>query len=189
LVALGALLLLMSALVLVIACLNLANLMLARGAARRREIAIRLAIGSGRRRIVQQLLVEGLMLSTAGAAIGLGIGWWVKRALAAWIGGIVTFGIAFLVAPSARLVGAAVAFAIGSAALFALGPAWSLSKPDVASDLKRESGQVSRRANSWLVVAQLAASLALVVAAGLVTRGAVHPAAIGAGFSMLRTHA
>ncbi|HMF93693.1 MAG TPA: ABC transporter permease [Vicinamibacterales bacterium] len=186
LVALGALLSLISTLVLVIACLNLANLMLARGAARRREIAIRLAIGSGRRRIVQQLLVEGLMLSTAGAAIGLVIGWWMTRALAAWIGGIVTFGIDFLVAPSPRLVGAAVAFAIGSAALFALGPAWSLSNPDVASDLKSESGHVSRRANSWLVVAQLAASLALVVAAGLFTRGAVNAAAIDAGFPMAR---
>ena len=186
LVALGALLLLISTLVLVIACLNLANLMLARGAARRREIAIRLAIGSGRRRIVQQLLVEGLMLSTAGAAAGLLIGWWMTRALAAWIGGIVTFGIDVLVAPSPRLVGAAVAFAIGSAALFALGPAWSLSKPDVASDLKNESGQVSRRASSWLVVAQLAASLALVVAAGLFTRGAINAAGIDAGFPMVR---
>src|SRR5262249_61378869 len=133
LVALGALLLSISALVLVIACLNLANLMLARGAARRREIAIRLAIGSGRRRIVQQLLVEGLMLSTAGAAIGLVIGWWMTRALATWIGGIVTFRIDFLVAPSPRLVGAAVAFAIGSAALFPLAPAWSLSDPGLAS--------------------------------------------------------
>ena len=100
--------------------------------------------------------------------------------------GIITFGIDVLVAPSPRLVGAAVGCAIGSAALFALGPAWSLSKPDVASDLKVESGQVSRRGNSWPVVAQLAASLALVVAAGLFTRGAVNAAAIDAGFPMVR---
>ena len=83
---LSALLILMAALVLVVACLNLANLLLARGAARRKEIAIRQALGSGRWRVVRQLLVEGLTLSTMGAAFGVVIGWWASRALTAWLG-------------------------------------------------------------------------------------------------------
>src|SRR5262245_55213572 len=71
----------MAALVLVVACLNLANMLLARGAARRREIAIRQALGSGRLRIVQQLIVEGLALSAVGAVVGLAFGAWTSGAL------------------------------------------------------------------------------------------------------------
>ena len=85
LAAVGGLLTLMAGLVLVVACLNLANLLLARGAARRKEIAIRQALGSGRRRIVQQLLVEGMTLPSIGAAFGLIASWWTARALAAWL--------------------------------------------------------------------------------------------------------
>ena len=77
--SLSALLMLMAALVLVVACLNLANLLLARGAARRKEIAIRLALGGGRGAVVRQLLVEGLMLSMIGAAVGVVLGWWTSE--------------------------------------------------------------------------------------------------------------
>ena len=185
----SALLAAMAGLVLVVACLNLANLMLARGAARRREIAIRQALGSGRWRIVQQLLVEGFTLSAIGAAFGVVAGWWTTGALAAWFGTLsVALGIELLVQPSARMVAAAAGFALLSTICFALGPAWSLSRPDVTSDLKGEPGRAARRVGvgSLLAVGQLAVSLALVAAGGLFVRGALHAAAADVGFSLDR---
>jgi len=180
----GALLVSMAGLVLVVACLNLANLMLARGAARRKEIAIRQALGSSRGRIVQQLLVEGLTLSAIGAAFGALAGWWTTGALIAWLGSVIPFGIEIVVQPSLRMVAAAGAFAVLSTIFFALGPAWSLSRPQVTADLKGEPGRMTRRfgVGSLLVVGQLAVSLALVAAGGLFARGALRAAAANPGF-------
>ena len=183
----GALLMFMASLVLVVACLNLANLLLARGAARRREIAIRQALGSGRRRIVQQLLTEGLMLSLAGATIGVVFGWWTTGALTAWLASVLPLGIDVVVEPSARMIVAAVGFAAFSTVSFALGPAWSLSRPAVAGDLKGELAPAARAARrfgigSLLVVGQVAVSLALVAAGGLFMRAAINAAAIDPGF-------
>jgi predicted permease len=183
---LSALLTLMAALVLVVACLNLANLLLARGAARRREIAIRQALGSGRSRVVQQLLVEGLMLSTIGAAFGAVIGWWASRALTAWLGRELPLGIELVVEPSWRLIFAALALGVFSTVFFALGPAWALSRPAVVSDLKEtpDSGRRRSRTGALLVVGQLALSLALVAAGGLFVRAAINAADADPGFSL-----
>ncbi|HZR26117.1 MAG TPA: ADOP family duplicated permease [Vicinamibacterales bacterium] len=185
-VALATLLTLVALLVLAIACLNLANLLLARGVARRREIAIRQALGSGRARIVQQLVVEGLVLSVIGGAAGLLLGWWTTTALGAWLGSALTLGIDLLVSPSPRLIAAAGAFAVISTILFAVGPAWSLSRPQVTEDLKGDRGGAGRRRGigPLLVASQLAVSLALVAAAGLFTRGAINVAGIDGGFAM-----
>ena len=184
----AALLTLMAALVLVVACLNLANLLLARGAARQREIAIRQALGSGRARIVQRLLVEGFTLSLAGAALGVLLSWWSTRALGAWLSTVLPLGVELVVEPSPRMLVAAVALAVFSTTVFALGPAWRLSRPAVASDLKSESGQVARRLRSgaFLVGAQLAVSLALVVVGGLFMRGAIKAAGATPGFALER---
>ena len=184
LVSFSALLMLMGALVLVVACLNLANLLLARGAARRREIAIRQALGSGRARIVRQLLVEGLTLAALGAVAGLVIGWWSTRALAAWLSSALPLGIDLIVEPSWRLVMAAVALAVLSTAFFALGPAMALSRPNVNRDLKETPGRPRRRTASALVVMQLAVSLALVAAGGLFVRAAIRAASADPGFSL-----
>ena len=188
LTAVAGLLTLMAGLVLVVACLNLANLLLARGAARRKEMAVRQALGGGRRQIIQQLVVEGLMLAGIGAAFGLLATWWTASALTAWLSSVITFGIDLLAEPSMRLIGAAMLLALLSTVLFALGPAWSLSRPDLTEDLKLAPGRLTRRvpSGSVLVVAQLSVSLALVVAGGLFARAAVNAAAAEAGYPLER---
>ena len=188
LTAVAGLLTLMAGLVLAVACLNLANLLLANGSSRRKEIAVRQALGSGRRRIVQQLVVEGLTLSAIGAACGLVASWWTAAGLTAWLSTVVTFGIDFVVEPSPRLVVAAVVFALLSTVLFALGPAWSMSRTDLTSDLKVAPSLLSRRVatGSVLLIGQLAVSLALVAAGGLFARAAVNATGADAGYPLER---
>jgi predicted permease len=186
--AIAGLLVLMAGLVLAVACLNLANLLLANGSARRREIAVRQALGSGRRRIVQQLVIEGLTLSAIGAACALLASWWTAAGLTAWLSTVVTFGIDFVVEPSPRLIVAAMLFALVSTALFALGPAWSLSRSDLTNDLKLAPGLLTRRVagGSILLTGQLAVSLALVAAGGLFARAAVNATGADAGYPLER---
>jgi predicted permease len=187
-IVVAGLLTLMAGLVLVVACLNLANLLLARAAARRREIAIRQALGGGRARIIQQLLVEGFSLSVLGAAAGLVSAWWATRALGAWLSSVLPLGIQLVVEPSPRMLAAALAFAVFSTLLFALGPAWRLSRPAVAGDLKAEPGPMARRfrTGAVLVSVQLAMSLALVAVGGLFMRGAINAAGASPGFALER---
>jgi putative ABC transport system permease protein len=188
---LALLLALMAALVLVVACLNLANLLLARGAARRKEIAIRQALGASRARIVRQLVVEGLTLAIAGGAASIAIGWWTTSALGAWFASVLPLGIDLVLEPTARLAGAAAAFALLATIVFALGPAWTLSRPALVGDLKGDRGPAGRAARrlgagSLLVIGQLAVSLALVAAGGLFVRAAVNAGRVDAGFSIDR---
>ena len=176
----------MAALVLIVVCLNLANLLLARGAARRREIAIRQALGSGRSRIVRQLLVEGLVLSSIGAAGGLVLAWWATNALGASLAGTLPLGIEVVVIPSPRMFIAAAGLTVFSTICFALGPAWALSRPMVQGDLKGEPSRAARWIGTGhaLVVGQIAVSLALVAAGGLFVRAALKAAAADPGFSL-----
>ena len=98
----------MAVIVLVVACLNLANMMLARGSARRKEIAMRLALGGNRLRIVRQLLTEGMMLSLVGGAFGLLLGYWSISLLMATLLPLSPVPIVFDGSPDARVVGATV---------------------------------------------------------------------------------
>jgi len=189
--AISLLLTVMAVLVLVVGSLNLANMLLARGAARRREIAIRQALGGGRWRVVKQLMLEGLMLSLAGGIVGLVLGAWTADAFTAWFSSVMPLGLAVVMEPSPRLVAAAAGFALFSTLCFALGPAWSLARQNVASDLKGGLG-VTRRAarrfgiSSMLVVGQLAVSLALVAGGGLFVRGGINAGRADTGFSTER---
>jgi predicted permease len=184
---LGTLLLGMAGLVLLVTCLNLTNMLLARGSARRKEIAIRLALGGGRGRIVRQLLTEGLVLSLAGGTVGLVLGLWSSNLLAASLGTHMPVALFFRGGPDPAIFAATLAFCTLATIFFALGPALKLSRGDVIRDLKEQAGEdaVSRR--RWLprnplVVTQIALSLGLLTAAGLFIRGALKAGSVETGF-------
>ena len=193
LAAVSGMLLLMAALVLVVACLNLANLMLARSAARRKEMAIRLALGGSRARIVRQLLTEGLVLSVAGGMVGLLLAWWTTSLLASSMSSVFPVSVVIDARPDERVFAAAGGFAVLSTIFFALGPAWASSRAELVPDLKTDTrdglarGGASRlMSGPVLVISQLAVSLALVTAGGLFVRGALNIATTDPGFSLDR---
>jgi predicted permease len=177
----------MTGAVLAIVCLNLASMLLARGQARRRELAIRLALGAGRVRIVRQLLVEGLVLSAAGAGLGLLVGALGTDALLASLTSRVPIALAMDTVSPATLLAAAAAFSVLATLLFALGPALRHSRADVMDDIKLASGQDAPVRRGWLrprhplVALQVGLSLALLIAAGLFVRMAAQAAAVDLG--------
>jgi predicted permease len=188
---LAALLLPMSAVVLLIACLNLANMLLARGAARRKEIAVRLALGGGRWRIVRQLLTEGLLLSLLGGAAGLLLASWITSLLASSLNTKIPFlTLVFQAGPDLRVLGATFGFCLLATLLFAFIPAWRLVRTDVIHDLKTSCGDDERprrhaaalAPRNLLVVGQIALSLVLLTASGLFVRAAHRAAAADPGF-------
>ena len=176
--AVSGMLLLMAALVLFVACLNLANLMLARSAARRKEMAIRLALGGSRARLIRQLLTEGFVLSIAGGIAGLAIAWWSTSLLATSLANVFPISIVIDSVPDARVFAAAGGFAILSTIFFALGPAFAATRtalvPDLKADTRDARGGSRMVSGPVLVIVQLAVSLALVTAGGLFVRGALN---------------
>jgi len=184
---LGLLLLGMTAIVLLIASLNLANMLLARGAARRKEFAIRLALGGGRGRIIRQLLTEGLVLSLAGGAAGLLLALWSANLLMGSMAALVPVALFFSGTANPAILGATLGFSVLSTLFFALGPALKLSRGDVITDLKEQAGEDTTPRRRWLprnplVVAQIALSLGLLTCAGLFVRGAVKAGGADIGF-------
>jgi predicted permease len=184
----GALLSAMAAVVLLVACLNLANMLLARGTARRKEIAIRLALGGSRSRIVRQLLTEGFVLALLGGVCGLLLGVWSSDLLVASLAKILPMDVVWLSGPNPAILGATLGFCILGTICFALGPALKLSRAAVIEDLKQQAGEDAHRPR-WrflprnpLVVVQIAFSLALVTAAALFLRGAGKAASVETGF-------
>ena len=183
----GTLLAAMAGVVLLVACLNLANMLLARGTARRKEIAIRLALGGSRARIVRQLLTEGFVLALLGGVFGLILGLWSTDLLIASLGRIVPVDIVWMSGPNPTILAATLVFCVAGTLCFALGPALKLSRAAVIGDLKQQAGEDAHRPR-WrflprnpLVVIQIAFSLALVTAAALFIRGAHKAASIESG--------
>jgi predicted permease len=173
-----------TAFVLIIACANIANLLLARSAARAGEMAVRLSIGAGRWQLVRQLLLESLLLAVLGGIAGLVVAQWTLNLIASLLPVFATEGFSWTVDRSVMAFAAALTVATGI--LFGLFPAIHSTRPDLAAALKGQSGQPSgargaARFRWWLATGQIALSLALLIAAGLFTKSLMNVSRLDLG--------
>jgi macrolide transport system ATP-binding/permease protein len=174
------------AIVLLIACANVAGLMLARASARRKEMGIRLALGAGRLRLARQLLTESALLAMLGGALAIVVAFWLMYWIRASLPDEMRdalWQIEF--APDWRVLSFTLGLSIATGFLFGLAPALQSSKPDVLPALKDSGGSFSHRGGrlrSALVVAQIALSLVLLISAGLCVRTLQNLQAVDLGF-------
>ncbi len=166
--------------VLLIACANVANLLLARSTSRQKEIAVRLALGASRARIARQHFIESLILAGAGAVVGLVLAVVTGRLLLAALPGDPA-SQALTASPDLRVVAFTLLLALVTALIFGIGPALSATRPAVVSALKDEAGSVvgggrQARVRRALVVGQVALSMLLLAGAGLFAQKPVQPA-------------
>lgn len=176
-------------LVLLIACTNLANLLLARAAQRSKEIAVRLALGASRWRLIRQLLTESMMLALAGGGLGGLMAWWLVDLVTAFKPPV-DFALAIDLKIDWRVLVFTFIVAFLTGVLFGLLPAWQATKPDLVSALKEETnsgGYRRSRLHSGLVVMQAALSLVLLASAGLIVRSLQQVQTIGPGFEIEHT--
>ena len=176
----------MVGLVLLIACANVANLLLARAAGQQKEVAIRLALGAGRWRVVRTRLTESFVLALSGAVVGILFAWWTTSVL------IDTLPFDRAVQnlssdPDLRVVLFAIVISAITAALFGLAPAFQATKPSLTTALKEDAGAVAgggrqARFRKGLVVAQVALSVLLLAGAGLFTRSLYNLRSLNPGF-------
>ncbi|HSL24146.1 MAG TPA: ABC transporter permease [Vicinamibacterales bacterium] len=176
-----------TALVLLIACANIANLLLARAAARAVEMAIRLSIGAGRRQLISQLLTESLVLAALGGAAGVVVARWTLDLIAALLPAEAASTLQFRLDGEVLLFTALVT--LGTGLLFGLFPALHSTRSDLLSTLKGQSGQPSgargaARFRASLATAQIALSMALLVAAGLFTKSLFNVARVELGINV-----
>ena len=187
------LLMAMAGAVLLIACLNLANMLLARATSRSKEIAVRLAVGASHWRIVRQLLCEGLLLAICGGIFGLLLSTWCNDLLLQQLVGLlssVNFSVILKLRPDFVVLSVTFLFCLVATMLFSLGPALKATKADLVKDLKEQVGEPARvglfsrffAPRHISVMAQIALSLMLLFAAGLFFRGALKAAGLNPGF-------
>ncbi|MBZ5524205.1 MAG: ABC transporter permease [Acidobacteriia bacterium] len=189
----GAVILCAVGMVLLVACANVANLLLARAVSRRKEIAVRLAIGATRGRIVRQLLTESLLLAILGGTLGTLVSFWSSAALVRFLlahlpPGSWTFIVD--VTPDLRVIGGALALTLLTGLVFGLAPALQASRPSLTLAMKEESSEPERKSSrlgflrSALVSTQVAVSVVLLLATGLFLRGLYHAQISETGFEM-----
>ena len=172
-------------LVLLIACVNIAGLLLARSGSRTREIATRMALGSGRAAVIRQLLVESALLAVGGGALGLAVGWGVLRALIQLSADV--FPLGYPVQLDVTVLTITLFVALVTSVCFGLVPALHASRVDVQAVLaeagtRAVAGGRGRRARGLLVVGEVAMGVVLLVSAGLLVRTFVHLRGLNPGF-------
>jgi len=162
------------AIVLLIACANIANLLLARAASRRKEIAVRLALGSTRWRMLGQMLTESFVLASCGAAVGLTLAFWTARSLPAFLP---PYGIqvSFDTRPDVVVLAFTLGLTVITTVLFGLAPALQASKPDLVAALKDNAAALGQGRRKFplqhaLVISQMALSTVALISAGLFVR-------------------
>jgi len=172
--------------VLLIACANIANLLLARGAGRAAEMAVRLSIGANRRQLITQLLTESVLLAAMGAIGGLLVAKWTLDVIASIIPAEAAALVAFKMDPA--MLGFAGLSALGTGLLFGVFPALHSTRPDLASTLKNQAGQpggakAARRFRMTLATVQIAMSMALLVPAGLFAKSLFNVSRVDLGLN------
>jgi predicted permease len=178
--------------ILLIACANVAGLILARSASRRREMAVRLALGAGRIRIFRQLLTESVLLSALGGAFGIFFAYWGAHLIVAFVSSNQTRPLAFTLGVDMRILAFTMAVSLITGVLFGIAPAFRSARIDLTPALKEGFGvspSVTRAAGRWLsagnalVVAQVALAIVVLVGAGLLVRTLKNLRTIDVGFN------
>ncbi len=171
------------ALLTLIGCVNVSNLLLSRHAARGREIAMRAALGAGRGRLVRQFLIESAMLGVAGCAVGLVFAWLLVGYLRAWLGASLPVGVEISI--DSGVVAFSLAASILASVLFGTAPAWHAARQDLAASLRATPRSVAgsdTRLRSVLIACEVALALVLVTGAALLTRSLIALSAVNPGF-------
>ena len=179
------LLLALAGLVLLLACVNLANLLLARGAGRQREMSTRLALGAGKAQILRQVLTESLLLSSLGGTAGLGLGFFVRNAIPGLLGNSWS-GSVIKVVFDWQVLAFAAALSLAAGLLFGMIPAWQAMHINVNRSLKGTGNTTVGRNTRWLgkglVITQISLSIVLLIGAGLFVRTLVNLSRTTLGF-------
>jgi predicted permease len=173
--------------VLLIACANIANLLLARGANRAVEMSVRLALGASRRQLLTQLLTESVVLALLGGVASLLVAKWTLAGISSMLPSDTTATLKFALQPS--VVGFAAAMSVGTGLLFGMFPALHSTRPDLVTSIRANAGQISgartaARFRSTLVTVQIALSMALLICAGLFIRSLMNVSNVDLGLKV-----